>query len=186
MLNLLRKKRKQIKPPQSQNCSSAVARHKKYKSPDLPKVSCSQRFHYLWSFPVACLHIDFPLPKATFGVWMPQLWYSYAPSICEWTKSSALPCFLRRILFLTSLWPCFGPAQVSACTLVLQYSQQLHKNAELHRNAVKSLVRHCLLEYNCACKVPRAVLLAMAFEASDKKELCYFALMLCAVAIHFC
>lgn len=103
MLNLLTKKRKQIKPPQSQNCSSAVARDKKYKSPDLPKVSCSQRFHYLWSFPVACLHIDFPLPKATFGVWMPQLWHSYTPSICEWTKSSALPCFLRRILFLTSI-----------------------------------------------------------------------------------
>lgn len=66
----------QTNPQYSQDCSSAVAGDKKYKSPDPPKVPCSQRFHYPWCFPVACLHIDLPLPKATFGVWMLHLWHS--------------------------------------------------------------------------------------------------------------
>lgn len=42
------------------------------------------------------------------------------------------------------------------------------------------------VEYNCASRIPRAILLVMAFEASVKKEHCYFSLMLCAVAILIC
>lgn len=29
---------------------------------------------------------------------MLHLWHSDTPSVCEWTKNSVLPCFLKRIL----------------------------------------------------------------------------------------
>lgn len=61
-----------------------------------------------------------PYPGHT-GVWMLHLWHSDAPSICEQSRSSVLPSFLKRNLFVTSMiMACFGPAQVSAYTLVVQ------------------------------------------------------------------
>lgn len=39
---IVKKPKPQMNPPYSQNCSSAAAGDKKYKSPDLPKVPCSQ------------------------------------------------------------------------------------------------------------------------------------------------
>lgn len=103
----------------------------------------------------------------------------------EWTKSSVLPYFSKEYslyfvahLFVALFWSSssrcmhFSASVTSAVTQKCWVQQQ------------KSLVLHGLLECNCACRIPRGILLTMAFDASDKKELCYFALMLCAVAIH--